>query len=138
MFAPILLATALALPAQHRPVQQVAQLIAAGRQAPEKIEQASLNLFAYCDASRQTWIMVTNAGPAPLVVEWTLTANKPGYPPDRWSSVSRVEPGQFEGWMSPAPYLHLDIRYDDDGLPATSGIDAFCPATAGLGSGLEE
>lgn len=138
MLAPLLLATALAVRVQHVPVHQVAQPIMVGREAPRKVEGASLNLFAYCDASRQNWIMVTNAGPTAFVVEWTLTAIKPGYPPDRWSSVSSVESGRFEGWMSPAPYLHLDIRYDDDGLPTTNSIDTFCPAIAGLGSGLEE
>jgi hypothetical protein len=81
---------------------------------------------------------VKNGTSTALVVEWTLTAFMPGYPPDSWSSVSQVDPGQFEEWMSPAPYLHLDIRYDDDGLPATDGIDAFCMATANLVSGLEE
>jgi hypothetical protein len=101
-------------------------------EAPQRTE-TSLNLYAYCDAKGQPTIMVTNGGPTPFVLEWTLTAVKPGFPPDRWSSVSLVQPGQFEGWMSPAPYLHLDVRYDDDGLPVTRSIDAFCPATAGLG-----
>lgn len=138
MLAPLLLITALAVRAQHLPVHQVAQAAVAGREARQKVDEGNLNMFAYCDARNQATIMVTNAGPAAFVVEWTLTATEPGYPPDRWSSVSRVEPGQFEGWMSPAPYLHLDIRYDDDGLPTTNNIDAFCPATAGWGSGLEE
>lgn len=138
MLAHLLFATALAIPVQHLPVHQAAQPIAVGRQAPQKNEEAGLNIFAYCDARNQPTIMVTNSGPAAFVVAWTLTAVKPGYPPDLWSSVSRVEPGRFEGWMSPAPHLHLDIRYDDDGLPATDSIDAFCPATAGLDNGLEE
>ncbi|HEX2798322.1 MAG TPA: hypothetical protein VHQ44_01505 [Thermoanaerobaculia bacterium] len=138
MLAPLLLATALAVRVQHVPVHQVAQAIVVGREAPQKVDEGSLNMFAYCDARDQATIMVTNAGPTAFVVEWTLTATKPGYPPDRWSSVSRVEPGQFEGWVSPAPFLHLDIRYDADGLPTADSIDAFCPATAGQSSGLEE
>ncbi len=138
MIAPLLLATALVVRPQHLPVRQVAQPIVVGHETPQKIGGGGLTLVAYCDASRQTWVVVTNSAPTPYVVEWTLTAVKPGYPPDRWSSVSDVEPGQFEGWMSPAPYLHLDIRYDDEGLPTTSSIDAFCPATADLVSGLEE
>lgn len=137
MLAPLLLATALAVRV-HLPVHQVVQPIVVGHEALQKVDAASLNVFAYCDARNQPTIMVTNAGPTALVVEWTLTAIKPGYPPDHWSSLSRVEPGQFEGWMAPAPYLHLEIRYDDDGLPTTNSIDAFCPATAGQGSGLEE
>ncbi len=102
------------------------------------MEGGSLNLVAYCDAKGQSWIMATNAGPSAFDVLWTLTANKPGYPPDQWSSVSRVEPGQFEAWMSPAPSLHLDIRYDDDGLPATKSIDTSCSGTAALVGGLGE
>lgn len=138
MLAHLLFASALAVRAQHLPVQHAAQPVVAVRQAPQRAEETSLNMSAYCDARGQATIMVTNAGPGAFLVEWTLIAVKPGYPPDRWSSISRVEPGQFEGWMSPAPYLHLDIRYDDDGLPVTNSIDVFCPATAGLGSRLEE
>jgi hypothetical protein len=134
MLANLLFATALAVPAQHRPVHNAARPIVVSRQAPQRIEETSLNVYAYCDAKGQPTIMMTNAGSATFLVEWTLTAVKPGYPPDSWSSVSRVEPGQFEGWMSPAPYLHLDFRYDHDGLPITKSIDAFCPATAGMGS----
>ena len=67
------------------------------REAPRNVEDGSLSVFAYCDASGQSTIKMTNAGPTALVVEWTLTAIKPGYPPDFWSSVSRVEPGHFEG-----------------------------------------
>jgi hypothetical protein len=137
MIAPLLLATAVAVRA-HLPVQHAAQPVGVLREAPQRIEETSLNMFAYCDARGQPTIMVTNAGPAAFVVEWTLTAVKPGYPPDRWSSVSRVEPGQFEGWMSPAPYLHLDIRYDEDAQPTTDTIDVFCPAAAGLVRRLEE
>ncbi len=138
MLAPLLLATALVIRPEHLPVRQVAPPIVVDRETLQKFGDGSLNLFAYCDASRQTWIMVTNAGPTPFVVEWTLTATKPGYPPDRWSNVSSVEPGQFEGWMSSAPFLHLEIRYDDDGLPITKSIDASCSATSDLASGLED
>lgn len=138
MIAPLLLATALAVRPQHLPVHQVAQPIVVGHEEPRKVGGADLNMFAYCDVRNQPTIMVTNGGPTAFLVNWTLTSTKPGYPPDQWSSVSRVEPGQFEGWMSPAPYLHLDIRYDDDGVPTADSIDAFCPATAGEGSGFEE
>lgn len=137
MIVPILLATALSVPTRHLPAHQAGQPMVVSREAPREAEGASpLNLFAYCDAKRQSWIMVTNAGPTPLVVQWTLTAIVPGYPQDRWSGTGRVDPGKFEGWMSPAPFLHLDIRYDEDGLPATSSIDASCSATAAEGGGF--
>ncbi len=135
MIAP-LLATALTLRAPHLPVRHAAQP-SVGLHAPQRVDDSALNLFSYCDAKGQTWVMVTNVGPTAFVVEWTLTAVKPGYPPDRWSSVSRVEPTQFEGWMSPAPYLHLEVRYDDDGVPATKSIDAYCSAMATAGNGLD-
>ena len=138
MLIPLLLATAVAVRPPHLPVHNAARPIVAVREAPQGIEETRLSVFKYCDAKGQPTIILTNAGTAIFVVEWTLIAMKPGYPPDHWSSVSRVEPGQFEGWMSPAPYLHLDIRYDDDGLPTTNSFDAFCPATSGLGSGLGE
>jgi len=137
MYATLLLAAALATRVQHLPVR-AAQPIVVNREVPQRAEESSLKMSSYCDASRQTWIVVTNAAPDAYVLEWTLTANKPGYPMDRWSGISRVEPGQFEGWMSPAPYLHLDIRYDDDGLPTTNSIDASCAATAGQGGGLDD
>ena len=138
MLVPLLLAAAIASRVPHSPVQNAAQPVEMGREAPQRAEEAGPNLFAYCDASRQPTIMVTNDGSTALVVEWTLTASMPPYPPDRWSGVSTLEPGKFEGWMSPALYLHLDIRYDDDGLSGTNSIDASCQAAAGLSSGLEE
>ena len=138
MIVPLLLATAIALRVPHPPVQKAAQPVAVGREAPQRVEEAGLNLFAYCDASRQPTIMLTNDGSTVLVVEWTLTAVMSSYSPDRWAGVSTLEPGKFEGWMSPALFLHLDIRYDDDGVPTTSGIDAFCPAAAGQSSRLEQ
>lgn len=138
MYASLLLATILAVPAQHLPARQVALAVVAGREAPQKVGEGTMGLYGYCDARNQPTIMMTNAGSSAYVVEWTLTAIKPGYPPDRWSSVSRVEPGQFEGWMSPAPCLHLDVLYDDDGFPTANSIDASCPATARWESGLEE
>ena len=138
MYAPLLLAAALAAATPHHPVQEAAQPITVSRQAPRKAEGDSVNLFAYCDAKRQSWIMVTNAGPTPLVVQWTLTAIVPGYPQDRWSGTGRVDPGQFEGWMSPAPYLHLDLRYEDDGLLTSKSIDASCSGSAAEGSGIGE
>ena len=134
MIAPLLLAAAL----QHLPVNRVSQPPVLGREAAQKIEDTSLSMLAYCDARGQSTIMVTNLGPTPLVVEWTLTATIQEDDPDTWSSVSRVEPGQFEGWMSPAPYLHLEIRYDEDGLPKTDSVDAFCLGPAGQYTGLEE
>lgn len=137
MIAPLLLAAVAAISVPHLPVR-AARSIAVSREAPQRVEGGSLNLVAYCDARGQSWITVTNAGPTAFDVEWTLIADKPGYPPDQWSSVSRVEPGQFESWMSPAPTLHLDIRYDDDGLPATNSIDASCSGPAALVSGLQE
>ncbi len=137
MIAPLLLATALTVRAQHVPVRQASQPVVV-REAPQRIGEGSLSLYAYCDAKGQATIMVTNAGATSFVLEWTLTVINPGYPPEHWSSVSRVEAGQFEGWMSPAPYVHLEIRYDDDGQATTNSIDAFCPATGTLESGLEE
>ncbi|MFI5120808.1 MAG: hypothetical protein ACHQM4_10355 [Thermoanaerobaculia bacterium] len=136
MVATLLIAAVLGAGAPHLPVHHVAQSSVGGHQAPQKVDD--VNLVAYCDTRGQSTILVKNGAPTPLVVEWTLTAFMPGYPPDSWSSVSRVDPGQFEEWMSPAPYLHLDIRYDDDGLPATDSIDTFCMAAASLVSGLEE
>jgi len=136
MLATLLLATALVAPVQHLPVRQAAQPVVVARDAPLNIEADSLNLYAYCDARGQAEIMMTNAGPAAYVVEWTLTAVKPGYPPDSWSSVSSVGPGQFEGWMSPAPYLSLNVQYDVDGLPTANSVDVSCPATAGLEGGF--
>ncbi|HSB62812.1 MAG TPA: hypothetical protein VLJ18_01550 [Thermoanaerobaculia bacterium] len=138
MIVPLLLATALTVRPPHLSVQTAARPIVGVREAPQRLEEATLNLFAYCDAKGQATIMATNAGPTTYVLEWTLTAMKPGFPPDRWSSVSHVEPGQFEGWMSPAPYLHLDLRYEVDGVPFTNSIDAFCPGAAALGRGPEE
>ena len=134
MYAPLLLATALVARVAHLPAQPVVVV----REAHRNVEEDSVSVFAYCDVRGQSTIMMTNAGPTAVVVDWTLTAFKPGFPPDFWSSVSRVEPGHFEGWMSPAPYLHLDFRYDDDGLPTTNSIDAFCSAATGLESGLED
>lgn len=138
MLAPLLLAAALAQKIQHSPVHQAAEPVAVSLEAAHRVEKAKLDIFEYCDASRQSTIMVTNPAPSAFVVEWTLTAVMPGYPTDHWSGVSRLEPGQFEGWMSPAPYLHLDIRYDDDGQVTTNSIDALCQATTSQGSGLEE
>jgi hypothetical protein len=138
MLATLLLAAVLAAQAPHLAVQQAAQPIVVSRPVSPNAGETGLDVFAYCDAKGQSTIMMTNASQAALVVEWTLTAVTPGYPPDSWSSVITVGPGQFEGWMSPAPYLHLDVRYDDDGLPTTDSVDAFCPATAGLSAGFED
>ena len=115
-----------------------AQRRPARRRSSRKAGDVTANVLAYCDARGQPTIVLTNVGPAPLVVEWTLTAFKPGYPPDTWSNVSLVEPGQFQGWMSPAPYLHLDYRYDDEGREVADRVLAYCPATAGWFSGPGE
>lgn len=131
MLATILLATTLAAGTRHMPVQGAAQPVVAVRERPERAADATANVLAYCDANGQPTIVLTNAGATPLVVEWTLTSFQPGYPPDTWSNVSHLEPGRFEGWMSPAPYLHLDYRYDDDGQVVTDSILASCPGTAG-------
>jgi hypothetical protein len=98
------------------------------RPDPGEIREGSdrLQVTSYCDVKHQPTILVTNSGDSDLVVEWTLTAVNPGYSTDRWSSVSLVAPGKFEGWMTPAQYLHLEIRYDDDGQPTTQSIDAAC------------
>jgi len=136
MIATLLLATALVAPVQHLAVRQVAQPVVVARAAPLNIEGESLSLYGYCDARGQSTIMMTNAGSTAFVVEWTLTAMKPGYPPDSWSSVANVGPGQFEGWMSPAPYLTLNVQYEVDGLPTENSVDVSCPATAGLESGF--
>jgi hypothetical protein len=144
MLAPILLATALVARVPHLPVHQAVQPIVVGREAPRRVEEGSLSMFAYCDARGQSWITMTNATPTAVVLEWTRTSTMAGFAPDVWSSVSQVEPGQSEGWMSPARYLHLEIRYDDDGLPTTNSIDASCAGTAsattidGEASGLGE
>jgi len=140
MIATLLLTAALVVPVQHLPVRQAAaQPVVVAREAPPNVVDAdSLSIYAYCDARGQSTIMMTNAGPTAFVVEWTLTAIKPGYPPDSWSSFSSVGPGQFEGWMSPAPYLSLNVQYEVDGLPTANSIDASCPAAAGLESGFED
>lgn len=144
LLLPLLLASTIAERAAHLPVHQTAQpaqpvVAARGEpQAPQEGGEDKLAILTYCDVSRQPTITVTNVGPTALVVAWTMTATMPPYPPDSWSNVSRLEPGQFEGWMSPAEVLHLDVKYDDDGQPATNSIDASCPVPAGEGSGLAE
>lgn len=138
MLASILLATTLAAGTRHLPVRNAAQPVVTSRERPERASEVTASVFAYCDTKGQPTIVLTNVGRTALVVEWTLTAFMPGYPPDAWSNVSLVEPGRFEGWMSPAPYLHLDYRYDDDGRVVTDSVLATCPATAGQAIELGE
>jgi hypothetical protein len=135
MISALLLASALALP---RTVSAVEPIPVVRHEAPRKADEVRIAIFAYCDASQQPTIMLTNVGPAGVVVAWTLTAVMPGNPTDVWSHVSFLGSGQFEGWMSPAPYLRLVVNYDDDGLPTTQSIEAACPAAAVEGSGLED
>lgn len=137
MLIPLLLVTALTQRAQHQSVQQGSQPIVMSRDVPQRAEAAKLDVFAYCDVSGQPTIMVTNIGPSLFTADWTLTAVKPPSPPDFWSGVSHLEPGQFEGWMSPAQYLHLEISFDYGGQTTTKAIDAFCPVMNGF-SGLED
>ena len=132
MLASFVLAATLAFPVRHQPVTQAVQPVVTSRpiSRPEAGEvgggEDRVQTSSYCDVKHQPTILLTNTGDSDLVVEWTLTALTPGYPTDRWSSVSLVAPGRFEGWMTPAPYLHLEIRYDDDGLPKTQSVDATC------------
>jgi hypothetical protein len=138
MISALLLASAIALPGTRVPVRAAVPIAVLGHEAPRKVDEVRINMFAYCDASGQPTIMLTNVGPADVIVAWTLTAVMPGHPTDVWSQISLVGSGQFEGWMSPASYLRLDVRYVDDGLPTAQSIEAACPATAGQESGLEE
>ena len=138
MISALLLASAFALPGAHVPVQAAVSIPVVRREAPRKVDQVRVTVFAYCDARQQPTIMLTNVGPAGVVVAWTLTTVMPGHRTDVWSHVSFVGSGQFEGWMSPASYLRLVVQYDDDGLPATQSVEAACPATAWQDSGLEK
>ncbi|MDL2719014.1 MAG: hypothetical protein PT977_14800 [Acidobacteriota bacterium] len=138
MLASLLLATVLAVPVNHLSVRQASQPIVLNRGISRPAAVDRVKIFSYCDMRNQPTIMVTNSGPTDLVLGWTLTVIKPGYPTDRWSSVSFVGPGKFEGWMAPATYLHLDIRYDDDGIPVTESADAFCEAPTVQAGGFEE
>jgi hypothetical protein len=138
MISALLLASALALPSGHVPVRAAEPIPVVRHDAPRKVDEVRINIFAYCDASQQPTIMLTNVGRADVVVAWTLTAVMPGHPTDVWSHVSFLGSGQFEGWMSPASYLRLEVHYDDDGLPTTQSIEAACPATGGEDNGLEE
>lgn len=139
MISALLLASAIALqPSAHVPIRAAEPIPVVHREAPRMVDEVRINIFAYCDASQQPAIMLTNVGSADVVVAWTLTAVMPGHPTDVWSHVSFLGSGQFEGWMSPASYLRLDVHYDDDGLPTTQTIEAACPATGGEDSGLEE
>lgn len=136
MISALLLASAIALPGTRVPVR-AAEPIPVVRHGAHRVDEVRISMFAYCDVSQQPTIMLTNVGPAGVAVAWTLTVVMPGHPTDVWSQVSFLGSGQFEGWMSPAPYLSLVIQYDDDGLPTTRSIEAACPAT-GQDSGLEE
>jgi len=138
MISALLLASAVALSSTHLPVRAGAPIPVLRHEAPRRVDEVRVIMFAYCDANQQPTIMLTNVGPAGVVVTWTLTAALPGYPTDVWSQVSFLGSGQFVGWMSPASYLHLVVQYDDDGLPSTQSIEAACSATAGQDSGLEE
>lgn len=138
MISALLLAAALALPVAHAPILAAERSPVARHEAPRNVDEVRINIFAYCDASQQPAIMLTNVGSADVVVAWTLTAVIPGLPTDVWSHVSFVGSGQFEGWMSPASSLSLVVHYDDDGLPTTQSIEAACPAAGGEDSGLEE
>jgi hypothetical protein len=138
MLASLLLATVLAVPVNHLPVLQASQPIVLNRGILRADTVSPIEISAYCDMNHQPTILVTNSGANDLVIEWTLTAIRPGSVTDRWSSVSLLKPGRFEGWMAPATYLRLDIRYDDDGIPATESADAFCEAPTVRAGGLEE
>jgi hypothetical protein len=137
MICALLLAAAVALPRTHAPVQAAEPSPVVRHEAPLKVDTVRITMSAYCDASQQPTIMLTNVGPADVVLAWTLTAVMPGNSTDVWSHVSLLVSGQFQGWMSPASYLRLVVRYDDDGLPTMQSIEAACPATAGEGSALE-
>jgi len=138
MISALLLASAIALPRAHPPVQTVAPAAVVRQEARAKTDSVKLDLFAYCDANQQPTIMLTNVGTAGVLVAWTLTAVTPGHAADVWSNVSLIEAGQFEGWMSPVASLSLVAQYDDDGQPTTRTVEAACSAGAGLGSGLDE
>jgi hypothetical protein len=137
MISALLLASAIALPRTHAPVQTVAP-VSVRQVAPARSDAVKLDLFAYCDASQQPTIMLTNVGSADVLVTWTVTAVTPGHASDVWSNVSFIEAGQFEGWMAPVATLNLVAQYDDDGQPTTRTAQAACSAGAGFGSGLDE
>ena len=137
MISAVLLASAIALPGPRVPVRAAQPIPVVSHEAPRTVDEVRIDMFAYCDASQQPTIILTNVGPAGVIVSWTLTAVLPGHPTDVWSQVSFVESGQFQGWMSPASYLRVDVRYDDDGRPAAQSIECACPATAGQDSGLD-
>jgi hypothetical protein len=136
MISALLLAAAVALPRSHAPVQAAEPAPVVRHEARLKVDEVRINMFASCDARQQPTIMLTNDGPADVVLAWTLTAVMPGNSMNTWSHVSLLGSGQFEGWVSPATYLRLVVRYDDDGLPTTQSIEAACPTTAGDDSGL--
>ena len=137
MISALLLASAVAL-LRTIPVQAFEPIPVVRQEAPRNVDEDRINVFAYCDPSQQPTIILTNVGTAGVSVAWTLTAVMPGYPTNVWSNVSFVASGQFEGWMSPGPFLLLVIHYDNDGLPATQNIEVACPITAGQRSGFEE
>lgn len=131
MISALLLVSALALPSTHVPVRAAEPISVVRHELPRKVDEVRIGFFAYCDTRRQPTIMLTNFGPADVVLAWTLTAVMPGDSTDVWARVSILGSGQFAGWMSPAPYLRLVVQYDDDGVPTTQSIEAACPATAG-------
>lgn len=138
MISALLLATAIALPRAHVPVQAAQPVSAVSQEGLRRVDEVRISFFSYCDASQQPTIMLTNVGPTGVLVAWTLTAMAPGHPADVWSNVSFIEAGQFEGWMSPAATLSLVAQFDDDGTPTMRTIEAACSATAGLDVGLED
>jgi hypothetical protein len=137
MISALLLASSIAL-LRTVPVQAIEPIPVVRHEAPRNVDEDRINVVAYCDPSQQPTIILTNVGTAGVSVAWTMTAVMPGYPTNVWSNVSFVASGQFEGWMSPGPFLLLVVHYDDDGLPATQSIEVACPVAAGLRSGLKE
>ena len=131
LLAAVTIRTAVAAPpAQTVPV--------AHHPAPAWPDNVKMNAVAYCDTRQQPTIVLTNIGAADVAVVWTLTAVKPGYPKDVWSSISILSPGKFEGWVSSGSYLQLSARYDDDGEPVTLSVEVACPAASGLVSSLDD
>jgi hypothetical protein len=137
MITALLLAAAVTLP-HTVPVRAAEPIPVVRHEAPRKVDEVRISMFASCGASQQPTIMLTNDGPVDVVLAWTLTAVMPGNSTDVWSHVSFLASGQFEGWSSPAVYLRLVVRYDDDGLPTTQSIEASCAASAGSDRGLAE
>lgn len=107
----LLLALALSLPVDAAPLHV----------APHVRE--SISVVAGCGDLEQPYIVITNVGHEPLLLEWLCVSEAPPWPTDVYAGAGVLAPGQFEGWLTSGLHLRLSVQFNGH----VRTVEASCP-----------